>query len=70
MRVPLAYLFIWLLGPDGPWGLSYGLIGAWLSFFFDQCVRNLVVKQRFERGKWKLIKDKKDRKRAILNKSG
>ena len=70
MRVPLAYLFIWLLGPNGPWGLNYGLVGAWLSFFFDQSVRNMIVKWRFEKGKWKTIKDKKDRKRALLNKGG
>jgi putative MATE family efflux protein len=69
LRVPLAYLFIWLLGPDGPWGLNFGLIGAWLSFFFDQSARNLIVKRRFDRGKWKEIKERKDRKKELLKKT-
>ncbi|MCL2837347.1 MAG: MATE family efflux transporter [Defluviitaleaceae bacterium] len=68
-RLPLAYLFIWLFGQDGPWGLNLGLAGAWLSFFFDQNLRNIIIKRRFDKGKWKEIKDKKDRKKALLNKS-
>jgi len=70
LRVPLAYLFIWLLGEHGPWGLSFGLMGAWASFFFDQSLRNLIIKIRFDRGKWKGIKEKKDRKRELLKKAG
>ena len=57
-RVPLGFLLSWLLAPYG-----LGLVGAWMSFFLDQCVRNIIIKRRFSGGKWKAIKEKKESKR-------
>lgn len=56
LRLPLAYLFAWQLGPHG-----LGLVGAWLSFFFDQIVRNIVVKRRFNGNKWEMIRMKRSK---------
>lgn len=61
LRLPLALLLCYLLEPYG-----LGLLGAWGSFFADQCLRNVIIKRRFTKGKWKTIKAKKESKRLAM----
>lgn len=51
VRLLLAYIFIVIL--------NWGLIGAWLAFFLDQTVRNLIVMMRFKSGKWRYAREKR-----------
>lgn len=48
IRVSFAHLFVNVLG--------YGIAGAWSAVVIDQFVRWVVVRRRFDRGKWKELK--------------
>lgn len=54
-RVPLAFVFVNYFN----WGLN----GAWLSFFIDQCIRSFLIKRRFNKGTWKEMKSRRESKR-------
>lgn len=57
-RVFFGWVFISALG--------FGVTGAWIAFFLDQTIRNLIVMFRFRTGKWrhmKAIREEKSRKR-------
>ena len=59
LRIALAALFIFVF--------QWGVWGAWLAFFIDQTGRSIVVKRRFNSGKWKEMKaarEERMRKRA------
>ena len=59
-RIILASIFVFVF--------KWGLVGAWLSFFLDQCMRSFVVKRRFNSGRWrqmKAIKSERSRKREM-----
>jgi len=51
-RIALAYLFVNVFR----WGLN----GAWFSFFIDMCIRSYIIKRRFDSGKWRDMKNKKN----------
>lgn len=48
LRPVLGYVFITLL--------HFGVIGAWVAIFCDQCLRSILVMLRYNSGKWKNIK--------------
>lgn len=51
-----AFISIAIIRPLSAWLLCYpvgwGLVGAWLSLFIDQCTRCLLNGTRFRKGKW------------------
>lgn len=47
VRVVIGYLLAVQLG--------LGLLGAWMGMALDQCIRALVISQRFRRGGWKKV---------------
>lgn len=51
MRPTLAILLV---------NAGFGLYGAWIAFVSDQIVRSFLVLQRYNSGKWKLIKVKNE----------
>ncbi len=46
-RVFLGYLFTQVL--------HFGLLGAWVAIAIDQCIRAIVIFQRFSAGRWKAL---------------
>ena len=55
-RLILAAFFIFVM--------EWGVWGAWLSFFIDQCSRSWVVSRRFNSGKWREMKAVREAKAA------
>lgn len=51
-----AFISIAIVRPLSAWILCYpvgwGLVGAWLSLFLDQCLRCVLNGTRFRKGKW------------------
>lgn len=51
-----ALISIAIIRPLSAWILCYpvgwGLVGAWISFFIDQCTRCVLNGTRFRKGKW------------------
>jgi putative MATE family efflux protein len=56
LRLALAATFVFVFG--------WGVWGAWLAFFIDQSGRALVVKRRFNSGKWKEMKAVREERMA------
>ena len=54
-----AFISIAIIRPISAWVLCYpvgwGLVGAWISLFIDQCVRCILNGTRFRKGKWAQI---------------
>lgn len=55
-RVIAAYLFVLVF--------NFGLLGAWFALLLDQYTRAIVIYLRFKSGKWKYIKEKKQKKQV------
>ena len=51
-----AFISIAIIRPLSAWVLCYpvgwGLVGAWISLFIDQCMRCILNGTRFRKGKW------------------
>ena len=56
VRIALAALFILVF--------DWGVAGGWFAFFLDQTVRSIVVKRRFNSGKWRGMKAVREAKAA------
>lgn len=58
-RIALAAVFVFVF--------DWGVTGAWLSFFIDQCGRSFVIKRRFSSGKWREMKSVREERMRLRN---